>query len=75
MNDALAAVGRWRPRSHQTPRYAGNRIREMLYEQAHPEDPWLTPAAIQLLATLLRPAIPSRKQGEARARSTWRPTR
>ncbi len=25
----------------------------MLYERAHPEDPWLTPAAIRLLTTLL----------------------
>ena len=56
MNDAVALVARLRPRPHQTPRYVDNRIREILYRRAHPEAPWLTPAAIRLLATMLRPA-------------------
>ena len=42
-------------RSHRTPRYVYHRSRQLLYERAHPADPWLTPAAIGLLATLLRP--------------------
>jgi predicted O-methyltransferase YrrM len=67
MNDALASVGRLRPRSHQTPRYIGNRIREILYRRAHPGDPWLTPTAIQLLATLLRPADRGAEFGSGRS--------
>ena len=41
--------------SHWTPRYVCNRVRQMLYERGHADDPWLTPAAIQLLGPLLRP--------------------
>ena len=33
-----------------------DRARQLWYERAHPADPWLTPTAIDLLATLLRPA-------------------
>lgn len=41
--------------SHLTPRYVVNRTRQMLYERAHPDDPWLTPASVRLISTLLRP--------------------
>jgi len=67
MKDALASVVRWRPRSHQTPRYIDNRIREILYRRAHPEAPWLTPAAIRLLATMLRPADRGAEFGSGRS--------
>jgi predicted O-methyltransferase YrrM len=67
MNNSLALVARCRPRSHQTPRYVENRIREILYRRAHPEDPWLTPAAIQLLTTLLRPADRGAEFGSGRS--------
>jgi predicted O-methyltransferase YrrM len=43
-------------RSHRTPRYLYHRTRQLLFERAHPDAPWLTPAAIELLGTLLRPA-------------------
>jgi predicted O-methyltransferase YrrM len=36
-----------------TPRYICNRIRDLVYERSHPADPWLTPASIGLLDTLL----------------------
>lgn len=49
------ALARLLPQRHRTPRFVYNRTRQMLYERAHPDDPWLTPAAIRLLRTLLRP--------------------
>ena len=54
-------------RSHRTPRYIFNRGRQMLYERAHPDDPWLTPAAIGLVATLLRPADRGAEFGSGRS--------
>jgi predicted O-methyltransferase YrrM len=41
---------------HRTPRYLWNRTREMAHHRIHPDDPWLTPAAVRLLGTLLRPS-------------------
>jgi predicted O-methyltransferase YrrM len=70
VNDTLALVVRWQPQSHQTPRYVGNRIREILYRRAHSEAPWLTPAAIQLLSTLLRPSDRGAEFGSGRS-TTW----
>lgn len=52
---AHATTGLHRYR-HRTPRYVYHRGRQFLYERGHRDDPWLTPAAIRLLATLLRPA-------------------
>ncbi|MGD0707631.1 MAG: hypothetical protein ABSA51_04165 [Anaerolineaceae bacterium] len=45
------------PRSyhHWTPRYAWNRINEKLYRRAHPDLPWLTPEANDILTAWLRP--------------------
>jgi predicted O-methyltransferase YrrM len=54
-------------RSHRTPRYVYHRTRQLLYERAHPTDPWLTPAAIGLLATLLRPADTGAEFGSGRS--------
>jgi predicted O-methyltransferase YrrM len=42
-------------RSHRTPQYVYHRARQLLFERAHPDAPWLTPAAIELLGQLLRP--------------------
>jgi predicted O-methyltransferase YrrM len=67
MNNSLALVARCRPRSHQTPRYVENRIRDILYQRAHPEDPWLTPASIRLLSRLLRPADRGAEFGSGRS--------
>ena len=50
-----ATAGRPSTRSHRTPLYIYNRTRQMVYERAHPDDPWLTPAAIRLLEGLLSP--------------------
>jgi predicted O-methyltransferase YrrM len=61
---ALARLLRHR---HRTPRYVYNRTRQMLYERAHPDDPWLTPAAITLLRTLLRPVDRGLEFGSGRS--------
>ncbi len=57
-------------RSHRTPRYVRDRTRQMIYERAHPDDPWLTPAAIRLLSTLLRPTDRGAEFGSGRS-TTW----
>lgn len=44
---------RWR---HWTATYLVRRARLVVYEWRHPGVPWLTPAAVQLLDQLLRPA-------------------
>jgi len=54
-------------RFHRTPRYIVNRTRQMLYERANPDDPWLTPTAIGLIATLLRPADRGAEFGSGRS--------
>ena len=60
MTDALVparhVLWRSRPVRHLTPRYVYNRARQLAYELGHPDDPWLTPAAIGLLRSLLRPS-------------------
>lgn len=53
--------------AHLTPRYIFHRIRQMLYEQGHRDDPWLTPAAIRLLESLLRPADRGMEFGSGRS--------
>jgi predicted O-methyltransferase YrrM len=50
-----------------TPRYVCNRIRDLVYQRAHPADPWLVPAAIGLLATLLRPTDRGAEFGSGRS--------
>ncbi|HEY5395669.1 MAG TPA: hypothetical protein VIL16_09760 [Trebonia sp.] len=55
MSTMRAPVRRPPPRSHRTPRYVYNRARQLCYERAHPDAPWLTPAAVELLEGLLSP--------------------
>jgi predicted O-methyltransferase YrrM len=54
-------------RSHRTPRYVYHRTRQLLFERAHPDAPWLTPAAIELLGTLLRPTDRGAEFGSGRS--------
>ncbi|MGH3205249.1 MAG: O-methyltransferase [Streptosporangiaceae bacterium] len=58
---------RSRPVRHLTPRYVYNRARQFAYERRHPDDPWLTPAAIALLCSLLRPADRGAEFGSGRS--------
>ena len=60
----ISLVRRFR---HRTPRYIVNRARLMLHERAHPDDPWLTPAAVDLLRSLLRPADRGLEFGSGRS--------
>jgi predicted O-methyltransferase YrrM len=55
---------------HRTPRYIYHRTRQMLYERGHHDDPWLTPAAIRLLTSLLRPADRGVEFGSGRS-TVW----
>jgi predicted O-methyltransferase YrrM len=71
MNTVSATAGQtagW-PRAvrHRTPRYIYHRARQMAYERGHGDDPWLTPAAIRLLGTLLRPADRGLEFGSGRS--------
>jgi predicted O-methyltransferase YrrM len=54
-------------RFYLTPRYVYNRIRDLVYQRAHPTDPWLTPEAIGLLGTLLHPADRGAEFGSGRS--------
>ncbi len=58
---------RSRPLRHLTPRYVFDRARQALYERSHPDDPWLTPAAIRLLGSLLRPTDRGAEFGSGRS--------
>jgi predicted O-methyltransferase YrrM len=55
---------------HRTPRYVYHRVRLALYERAHPDDPWLTPRAIRLLESLLRPVDRGLEFGSGRS-TVW----
>ena len=74
MNTGPAPVRRRRVRSHRTPRYVYRRTRQLMYERAHPDDPWLTPAAISLLTRLLRPVDQGAEFGSGRS-TVWFATR
>jgi predicted O-methyltransferase YrrM len=78
MNALSVAVqptaGYSRPLRHLTPRYVYNRVRQMRYERRHADDPWLTPAAIAMLGSLLRPEDTGVEFGSGRS-TLWFATR
>jgi predicted O-methyltransferase YrrM len=53
--------------AHRTPRYVYNRVRQLAFERAQPDAPWLTPAATELLARLLRRADHGAEYGSGRS--------
>ena len=53
-----------------TPRYVCNRTRELYYRRTHSADPWLTPRAITMLDTLLRPTDRGAEYGSGRS-TVW----
>jgi predicted O-methyltransferase YrrM len=57
-------------KSHRTPRYVYHRTKQLLYERRHPEAPWLTPGAVRLLGSLLRPCDWGVEFGSGRS-TTW----
>lgn len=46
---------RGRPKAFWTPGYVWRRSRDLLYVRRHPDEPWLTPTAIRLIDSWLRP--------------------
>ncbi len=67
MNTLPVTVSRPSVRSHRTPRYVYHRTRQLFYERAHPDAPWLTPMAVDLLETLLRPTDRGAEFGSGRS--------
>jgi predicted O-methyltransferase YrrM len=58
-----AAIG------HRNPRYVCNRARQAVFERIHPDAPWVTPAAVRLLAGILRPSDRGVEFGSGRSTS------
>jgi predicted O-methyltransferase YrrM len=67
VNTLPVPAGRPAARSHRTPRYVYHRTRQLFYERTHPDAPWLTPTAVDLLETLLRPADRGAEFGSGRS--------
>jgi predicted O-methyltransferase YrrM len=59
----MRSVGHW------TPRYVVDRLRELRYSRAHPEHPWLTPQANQILDSMLLPTDEALEYGSGRSTS------
>jgi predicted O-methyltransferase YrrM len=53
--------------AHWTPRYVYDRILYMFYGRGHTDEPWLTPAAVRLLESLLRPTDRGAEFGSGRS--------
>jgi predicted O-methyltransferase YrrM len=57
-------------RRHWTPRYVRDRVRQYRHDRGHPDEPWLTPAAVRLLGSLLRPGDRGAEFGSGRS-TVW----
>ncbi|HSF31082.1 MAG TPA: hypothetical protein VLK82_11525 [Candidatus Tectomicrobia bacterium] len=68
--DQLACRYLGRPVGHLTPRYVFDRSRVWVYQRRHPEAPWLTPKAIAILTSMLRPAHDGLEYGSGRS-TVW----
>lgn len=55
------------PRRHWTPRYIHDRIREGRYRRDHPDWPWLTAPAVELLSAWLKPTDAAVEFGSGRS--------
>ncbi|MCS6856714.1 MAG: class I SAM-dependent methyltransferase [Sandaracinaceae bacterium] len=55
---------------HWTPKYIVDRIRLMIWYQTHPDSPWLTPAAIEVIDSLLKPSDRYLEWGSGRS-TAW----
>jgi predicted O-methyltransferase YrrM len=58
---------RGRTVGHWTPRYIRARAHQAVYQRAHPDAPWLTPEAIRLLDSMLRPSDTGAEFGSGRS--------
>lgn len=52
---------------HWTGKYLLNRIRDILYQKRYPHHPWLTPCAISVLSSYLRPSDVGLEWGSGRS--------
>jgi predicted O-methyltransferase YrrM len=64
---AISRRIRGRTVRHWTPRYIQARARQALYQRAHPDAPWLTPEAIRLLDSMMRPSDTGAEFGSGRS--------
>jgi predicted O-methyltransferase YrrM len=64
---AISDQIRGRTFRHWTPRYIHDRSRQALYQRGHPDAPWLTPEAIRLLDSMLRPIDVGAEFGSGRS--------
>ncbi|MFB9238552.1 O-methyltransferase [Plantactinospora siamensis] len=55
---------------HWTPRYLADRVALGIYQRAHPDGPWLTPKATELLSGMLLPTDRGLEFGSGRS-TTW----
>jgi hypothetical protein len=71
VSQATVSSGRLRGRAfgHWTPRYIRARACEILYQREHPDAPWLTPEAVRLLDSMLRPSDIGAEFGSGRSTS------
>jgi len=56
-----------RSTSHWTPRYVRDRIAELYYQRSHPDHPWLTRTANDILESYLRPTDAGIEFGSGRS--------
>jgi predicted O-methyltransferase YrrM len=56
--------------SHWTPVYIYHRLQDVIYRNSHPTAPWLTPAAIEFLTTVVRSEDIGLEYGSGRS-TTW----
>jgi len=53
--------------SHLTPRYVYYRLLDIWHQKRHPDHPWLTPQAIKILQSWLRPTDKGIEWGSGRS--------
>lgn len=54
-------------KSHRTPRYIWDRLRELVFQKRHPDAPWLGPDAVRTLEQLLHPEFSGLECGAGRS--------
>jgi predicted O-methyltransferase YrrM len=67
-------LARLRNARHWTPRYIIDKLKWSAYQRKHPDTPWLTPQAIQILSTALLPTDAGIEWGSGRS-TVWFSTR
>ncbi len=55
---------------HWTPRYISDRLRVIVYERSHPDEPWLTSEMVRILSSWLKPHDVGLEWGSGRS-TVW----